>query len=455
MSADRRRLQLQLERELAAADAAEQRLRRVEAQSAFARPFLRGAVDLADGVLGLPRLLASAPVAGYNVLTGSTVPLPISQSVADINPGARNVLAARNDQEHLATGITRGLGGALFGAGAGGLLGATGGAGSTVANVGRTLAANPVAQVAGAVTGAASAEAVRRRGGGAAAQLAAGIAGGLAPGVAQGAASALRDGADAMFDITTVGRGSPIAKNQEVVYVNPKALINAHRATDPDYASYDRVQSVRAFAAKGNKLSLPEADVVKGKLAFTNGRNRAKLAEEAGLQSIPVAVTKGTAAAFKKRVAQFDTGKKATSQLEQIAARKQTGDNPVEETQVVPDTEISASSIVAPHEPTDAAKLSQLERSMRDVAWHGRPIPVFEGAHGITALTGSHRIAAAKSVGMKVPVYKVDGLADFEDASGRTISDVLGYGDDDLLRFSKEFGEKNLSKLLLQEINAQ
>jgi hypothetical protein len=191
----RAELQSKLDRQLSEADAAGQRVRDVESQTAIARPILRGAVDLADGVLGLPRLIASAPVAGYNALTGSNIPLPISQSVADINPAARNVLAARNDTEQLNSAVTRGLGGVLFGAGVGGLLGAGAGAGSTTANVGRTLAANPGLQTAGAVTGAASSEAVRRSGAGAGAQLAAGLAGGLAPSLAQAGASALTRGA--------------------------------------------------------------------------------------------------------------------------------------------------------------------------------------------------------------------------------------------------------------------
>lgn len=192
---ERLRLQRQLKVDLAASDAADEHLADVEGTAEIARPFLRGAVDLADGVLGLPRLIATPPVAAYNVLTGSNVQLPINQSVADVRSGARNVLAARSDDEQLASTVTRGLGGVLGGVGFGGLLGAGAGAGSTAANVGTTLAANPALQTAGAVTGGLASEAARQAGGGPLSQLAAGFAGGAAPSFLQAGLSAATRGA--------------------------------------------------------------------------------------------------------------------------------------------------------------------------------------------------------------------------------------------------------------------
>lgn len=188
----RAKVQRELDQRSAAADEAGEVLEREEGISQFARPFLRGAVDLADGVLGLPRLLASAPVAGYNLLTGSDAPLPISQSVADVNPKSRQLLAPQNDSEQLASTITRGFGGVLSGLGVGGALaGGAAGAGSTAANVGRVLAANPGLQSAGAVTGGTAAEIARRRGAGQVGQALAGVAGGVSPSLAVAGGSAL------------------------------------------------------------------------------------------------------------------------------------------------------------------------------------------------------------------------------------------------------------------------
>lgn len=327
--AQRARLQAQLDGRLRDSDEAGRALSHAETLANISRPVLRGAVDLADGVLALPRLIASAPVGLYNVLAGADVPLPINQSVADVNPKARNVLAARDNDEQLASTITRGLGGVLSGVGIGGALGA--GAG-TAGNVGRVLAANPALQTVGAITGGVSSEAVRRRGGGAVAQLVAGLAGAVSPGLLQSGLSAAGRAASAarsvIFDRSTVGRGAPISSDSEVVDVSPSALIRAHRATDPDYAQYNKVQAVSDFASKGKRLSLPEADVVDGKLAFTNGRNRAKLAEESGLKTIPVAVSKGTGNAFKRFVSQYelapqvDTLSPAASTLSALAARR-------------------------------------------------------------------------------------------------------------------------------------
>jgi hypothetical protein len=189
---ERAALQAELDQRIVAADSAGAKLKTAEfLGEGVARPILRASTDLADGAIALPLLAASAPVAGYNALTGKNVPLPIGASVADAADGvnrlfgaradSKSILAPKNDSEQLATTVTKGVGGVLGGLGIGGALGATAGGGATVANVGRTLAANPGLQTAGAVTGGGSSELARRGGFGAVGQTVAGILGSLVP----------------------------------------------------------------------------------------------------------------------------------------------------------------------------------------------------------------------------------------------------------------------------------
>jgi hypothetical protein len=196
---ERAALQAELDKRTAAADAAGKKLERTEAIAGAARPFLRGAVDLADGATALPRLLASLPIGALNLAAGTDYRLPISYSTADIaddlrsagrlgkpdsKPGARERLAPQNDSEQLASTVTQGLGGVLGGLGIGSALGAGAGAASTTANVGRALAANPGLQTAGAVTGGVASDLARRDGAGVAGQTVAGVIGSLLPSTA-------------------------------------------------------------------------------------------------------------------------------------------------------------------------------------------------------------------------------------------------------------------------------
>jgi len=67
-------------------------------------------------------------------------------------------------------------------------------------------------------------------------------------------------------------------------------------------------------------------------------------------------------------------------------------------------------SLVPLHEPHDAAKMSALTESMVEHGWNGRPILVIDNGNGYLALTGSHRIAAARAAGLdEIPVYAIDG----------------------------------------------
>lgn len=180
---ERARLVEELKQRTAAADEAGRDLSRKELVADVSRPLLRGAVDLADGALGIPKLAAAIPVAGLN-LAGANIRSPLSYSLKEIGSDKGKSLQPRNDSEQLASTVTQTLGGVLGGVGAGGALAAGRGAASSLGNIGRTLAANPGLQTAGAVTGGTASDVARRAGAGPVGQAVAGIAGGLVPSTA-------------------------------------------------------------------------------------------------------------------------------------------------------------------------------------------------------------------------------------------------------------------------------
>lgn len=67
--------------------------------------------------------------------------------------------------------------------------------------------------------------------------------------------------------------------------------------------------------------------------------------------------------------------------------------------------------IEPPHEVRDRAKLARLIDAMNaDERWTHRPLLAIEDpVYGYVALTGSHRIAAAREVWAEIPVVVVDG----------------------------------------------
>ena len=109
------------------------------------------------------------------------------------------------------------------------------------------------------------------------------------------------------FDRTTVGEGRPLGEGRVVIDVDPKALVRAHQATDPDMAKLmpNREQQVREHAAQGGVFSAPEVGSVNGDIRFGNGRHRAYLAAEAGNKSIPIAVDKDSVAAIRSVLSKY------------------------------------------------------------------------------------------------------------------------------------------------------
>ena len=78
-------------------------------------------------------------------------------------------------------------------------------------------------------------------------------------------------------------------------------------------------------------------------------------------------------------------------------------------------------SLEPPHEVRDFAKLKKIKESMDSDGWQGRPVLVYEAGDNLAqSITGSHRIAAAKELGIDVPVKYVDeSIFEYTDDLGR------------------------------------
>ncbi len=69
----------------------------------------------------------------------------------------------------------------------------------------------------------------------------------------------------------------------------------------------------------------------------------------------------------------------------------------------------SDESITKWNEPTSEAQVDRLADDMKDQGWVGDPLVVVKDRYGgYRALTGSHRLAAAETAGIKVPVVEMD-----------------------------------------------
>jgi hypothetical protein len=123
--------------------------------------------------------------------------------------------------------------------------------------------------------------------------------------------------APGVWDTKTVSSGLPLYdKNQVVIQVDPKAVIAAHKATDPNFAQYDKVNRLEDFVAQGNPLSMPEIGVTNGRLGFTNGRNRTWWAANRNLDSIPVVVDAGNKDEVRNLLGQYGDKKSILALLD-------------------------------------------------------------------------------------------------------------------------------------------
>jgi hypothetical protein len=122
------------------------------------------------------------------------------------------------------------------------------------------------------------------------------------------------------------------------------------------------------------------------------------------------------------------------------------------ETQFRVDDEAEARKILPLHEVRDADKYSDLTTDMQERGWAGRPILVYDDGNGIHAVTGSHRIAAAKQAWVDVPVLNMSEEAlNFTDSRGNTLGDVLDRPDEDLESFLRELGDNEAADLIKAE----
>lgn len=112
---------------------------------------------------------------------------------------------------------------------------------------------------------------------------------------------------------------------------------------------------------------------------------------------------------------------------------------------------LSAKSIVPPHGVRDTEKLLSLTKSMKDSGWQGRPILTYDVGRGEEALTGSHRIEAARQANIDVPIYRIENAGDYVDKNGKSILDVGFMDIDDQVKWLDKFGDKDAAKLLKQE----
>ena len=111
---------------------------------------------------------------------------------------------------------------------------------------------------------------------------------------------------------------------------------------------------------------------------------------------------------------------------------------------------IEPKRIEPPHGVEDKQKLSNLVNSMSKEGWKGRPILAYDVGRGIEALTGSHRIAAARKAGLdEIPVVMVDErIGNYVDDAGDSIIEVSRRDSDEIADYLREFGDENAADLM-------
>jgi hypothetical protein len=118
---------------------------------------------------------------------------------------------------------------------------------------------------------------------------------------------------------------------------------------------------------------------------------------------------------------------------------------------------INPFGIEPPHDVRDQKKLNNLVESMKSNGWQGRPILAYDIGRGPEALTGSHRIVAARKSGLEeIPVVMVHpDIADYVDDFGRSIVDAAFLEADEAAKYLKRFGDKEAADLMDIEDAAQ
>ena len=119
--------------------------------------------------------------------------------------------------------------------------------------------------------------------------------------------------------------------------------------------------------------------------------------------------------------------------------------------EVKPDKLMDAGHINTFNEVNDKGKFKTLVNSMEKNGWQGRPVIAYRDENNsVYALTGSHRIAAAKEAGIDVPVkFLSDDAINFEDSYGKFITDLRR--DDDIKDFLDELGDEDAISIFKEE----
>lgn len=118
--------------------------------------------------------------------------------------------------------------------------------------------------------------------------------------------------------------------------------------------------------------------------------------------------------------------------------------------------EIENNQINPIHGTRDADKLEQLVISMRESGWQGRPILAIDEGEGIyQAITGSHRIAAAREAGINISCLIIEDKDIVEDYPGAWCDEwAMANDDDDRKQVLHDFGLNKAAELMAEEIAA-
>jgi len=126
---------------------------------------------------------------------------------------------------------------------------------------------------------------------------------------------------------------------------------------------------------------------------------------------------------------------------------------------------ISPWNVKPPHIPSNQIKLNKLISKMTSEGWKGRPILALKYSDTVRALTGSHRIEAARASGLKtIPVLTLDGpwfenvlKADYGLSADLDLDDVLWHvqltywGRHRIAMLAKKHGHKKFHDVMMRE----
>jgi len=110
-------------------------------------------------------------------------------------------------------------------------------------------------------------------------------------------------------------------------------------------------------------------------------------------------------------------------------------------------------NLIEIHTARNQKNLNTLISAMKKNGWNGRPILIYDNGNGSFALTGSHRIAAAREANILVPIKNVDAekFASQLEKEGLTFDELIGSGDDRVTDFLRRAGDLESARLMEAE----